>query len=522
MKRLLAVGVVVLVAIVLVGIIVPMRGSASVTVSATPSVAASPVITKGRWRLAPRTELDRTVLFVSHILIRHRDAEPTVAPFNVGHWQRLPPPPARTREEGSALARHIALRARAAPAAFPDLAKACSEDEVSAGAGGSLGGIRAAIFSAWPQVLDALATLDDGAVSAVVETQFGFHVFRRNPVPAKELVAGRRLVIGYQGATWLDVVRRPDRQPTRRAHAEALAKAQQLAAVGRSAPHQFANLIQEYSEHMDVAQAGDIGVWSTLEAGDLEREREVLARLKVGEISAPIDTAVGITLLQRTGQLERPRYAMTAIQLWFDAEAPATHEASRLVVREKAGELATLVSARPELFQELQRQLCCAEVVQWTAGRGPAGIAEALPRLAIGAIDATPIAAFSSFSIVKRLDPAEVAAPPQPRFALPNPSELDVEYFVRNGTSQHFRALIQAAGAEYERTLAADGPRAAVARLQGELATTLETVTDGDERLAAYRQGMLRLGEAAGSDEQRRYEQLVSRRLEGLLLGGGG
>lgn len=513
-------GIIAVPLVVIVLTAVAVHGSASSVASGVPPVASDPTVAKGRWRLAPRTELDRTVLFVSQILIRHRDAEPRVAPFNVGHWRRLSPPPSRSRDEASALARELAERARAAPSSFAELAKTQSEDEVSAPAGGSLGGVRATIFASWPQVLDALATLQEGAISGVVETQFGFHVFKRNPVPAEDELAARRLVLGYEGADWLDVVRRKDRQAARRTRSEALARAQELLTKARSAPQQFGKIIEEYSEHSDVAQGGDIGVWSTLEAGDLEREREVLARLKVGEISDPIDTAVGITLLQRTGELERPRYAMAAIELAFDSEAQGESETSRSAVREKAALLAKLLAERPEEFQNVQQQLCCADAVHWTAGRGPAGVAQSLPLQTIGSISPSPVESFSAFLIVKRLDPALLPSPPQPRFTLPSPDEPDLAYFIRNGTSQHFRALIEAAGAEYARAITAAAARDVITRVQAELLQAVEKVDDGAERLALFRAAMRRLGEGAGADEQHRYERLVTLRLEALLLGG--
>ena len=141
----------------------------------------------------------------------------------------------------------------------------------------------------WPPVLDALAATKTGEVSAVVETQFGFHVFRRESPPPPQRVAGRRIVIGHSGTSWLQIVGRPGRSDISRTRDDAWVIAKQVAERARKAPAEFARLVDEYSEHRDARDGGDLGLWSNQEPTYLRREMAILAGLKVGEIAEPID-----------------------------------------------------------------------------------------------------------------------------------------------------------------------------------------------------------------------------------------
>src|SRR3954447_20490461 len=50
---------------------------------------------RARWRLGSPQPLERTVLWVSHILIRHRDVPPSVISFRPSFWYAAPPAPDR-------------------------------------------------------------------------------------------------------------------------------------------------------------------------------------------------------------------------------------------------------------------------------------------------------------------------------------------------------------------------------------------------------------------------------------------
>lgn len=100
----------------------------------------------------------------------------------------------RTREEALALARTVHAEAVAPGADFAALARKYSDDR-TAGRGGDLGA-----FGPGKMVKafdDAVASVEEGQVPPVVETPFGFHVIRRDPVME---VHCAQLMLGFAGA----------------------------------------------------------------------------------------------------------------------------------------------------------------------------------------------------------------------------------------------------------------------------------------------------------------------------------
>lgn len=106
-----------------------------------------------------------TLLGASHILIMHRDSD------------RAPASIIRTREEALALVQEVAAKVKVEGADFAALAGEYSDCPSSA-KGGDLGTFApdqmVAAFS------EATMKLAVGEISEPVETQFGFHIIRRN------------------------------------------------------------------------------------------------------------------------------------------------------------------------------------------------------------------------------------------------------------------------------------------------------------------------------------------------------
>lgn len=98
---------------------------------------------------------------LSHILICHDESERCEA--------------TRSKEEARALAEELA--GEVTPISFADVAQDNSDDLSNASSGGSLGWVREGMMV--PPFEEAYLALDDGEISDVVETQFGFHIIFR-------------------------------------------------------------------------------------------------------------------------------------------------------------------------------------------------------------------------------------------------------------------------------------------------------------------------------------------------------
>ncbi|MEY2932582.1 MAG: peptidyl-prolyl cis-trans isomerase [Pseudomonadota bacterium] len=406
--------------------------AAAATPPTEPSHLAPPA--RARWRLASSTELESSLLCISQILVRHAQVQQGEVSFKSFSWHAMPPAPERTAAEALHIASRLAEQARAQPDTFAALAQRHSEDIVTRERGGALGCVPANHLSSWPPVLDALAATPVGQVSAVVETEYGFHVFRRSPPPAREVVSGERIVIGHDQAEFLRLLRGDDTSP--RSRDQGLALARQVYGEAIAQPDRFGELAARYSEHPDVPTAIDFGAWSTWEPSDYPAQVAMLRELAVGEVSKPFETVFGWEILRRTANRARAEYAMTAVEIPFGvgnalpAEA-TTGESARAL----AEEFAQILRAQPERFDELQKRGCCTSVVQWPEGRGPGNLMAVLRTLAPGQIAPDALRLGLSYVVPKR-----VTAGPAPevtaRFELPSPSEPDLPYLLTSSDDE--------------------------------------------------------------------------------------
>lgn len=402
------------------------------TVSLQPvaSSTASPLVTPyplGRWRLASLEALDRVMLWPAHILIRSRDVPEGLLSFELPDWAAAPPAPTRTRDEALVLAQHLADQVEANPADFARLATAHSEDPVTRHAGGALGGVTAFFLYRWPEVLDALASLQPGQTSRVVETQYGFHIFRLEQPPAERTLNGRRVVISYDTAPWLAAFLARGPLP-KRSHEEARVLAQHIYQQARENPAAFPALVDRYDEHRDAQRQGDFGAWSTREPTPFASAVRELTHLEVGEIAAPIDTAFGFQVIQRTPDRERERFTTAWIQLSFDPQLPDTDESSQQGARRRAAELVQALKEDPARLEQMQSEICRRETVSWAEGQGDVREEAAARSLAPGEVLLTSLELGQRIIILKRLPNAPLLPSPV-QFQLPAPQKPDVEYY---------------------------------------------------------------------------------------------
>jgi hypothetical protein len=454
-----------------------------------PPSAAYPA---GRWRLAESSELDRAHLWLSHILIRHRQVPSHGVSFNSLGWAAFPDPPDRSREEAIELATQVARRAHDAPASFSELARQHSDDVTTRQEGGSLGGIAADSFERWPEVLDAAEALGYGEVSHPVETAYGFHIFLRRAPPPEGSYSGARIIIGYDTAPWLRniLARGPIPQ---RSRAEALALAQSVYERAASNPGLFEQLVQAHSEHRDALRGGDFGEWSTHEHTPFAQAVEKLSQLEVGQVSAPIDSQFGFQIIQRTAPRPRATYAVQRIQLEYDARQPPEASNSASGVQQRLQSIADELQRDPGRFEAYRREICCVRTSTWREGQGSVLQERVLAQLEIGEIAKAPTQLEGKrYALLKRVAPGEWS-PERVRFDLPAPAKPSLERFMAYARASQIAALGRAAAKDLE--------------LEGDAAQRLLAAHDVEQQL-----------ESSGSRKSRsRVMSNVQREVESLL-----
>jgi hypothetical protein len=430
-------------------------------------------------------------------------------------WRPDPPMPNRT--DGEALSRALEVAGLAArdPDRFAQLARTYSDDLVTRDAGGSLGGVRAGQLPS--EYRDALAVLKPGETSRVLRTALGYCVLKRRPPPPEGQVAGKRIVVRYTGT-----VGGPRGVESPRPRETALELARELAEQAKSGATSFDTLVNEYSENVDAAQSGDMGVWSVRDPGFIPREVERLDGLRVGEVAPPMDSVFGFEILLRTEANERPRYAMTAVQIQYDPNLAENEEHSRAGALRLATDLSRKLHIDPSQFDRLQLQYCCGGVQQWTLGRGPVGVSAALDQLAFGEIADKPVEANWSYFIAKRIDPSTLGEPPPPRYELPNPHGPDLDALVRDSDGSSLAEYTRVLSTEVRKLLALPGAETQeVSRQLDQLASSFEkNEADPVARLESMRVTLSRLKEQLGPKDYGVFDAFVSDWTTRMFLGG--
>ncbi len=144
----------------------PQPAGSATTATAPPSASAVP---------AASQEPDEEVFGARHVLVQYEGS------------RRAPPKLKRSKEAAKKRAEEVAEKAAALAnehqgldelgEAFGELVKEYTDEPGAGERGGDLGRIRRGAMV--PQFIDAVAALNKGEVSGVVETHFGFHVIMR-------------------------------------------------------------------------------------------------------------------------------------------------------------------------------------------------------------------------------------------------------------------------------------------------------------------------------------------------------
>jgi peptidyl-prolyl cis-trans isomerase SurA len=232
---------------------------------ATPDASPQPTIATGQ-QAPVATALDR--IAARHILVSHESA--TNKPMNVH----------RSANAAHSKAEKLAGRL-ARGEAFEALAKAESDCN-SRQQGGFLGGFdRGTMHTDFEAVAFALG---HGEVSDVVETPFGFHIIRREPL-AEVRVA--QILVGFEG-TLEDSSRRSRDEARAR-----MAQAEQRLEAGDA----FADVAHDLSDGPAGIRGGDLG-WFT-RGQFVPAWEQVAFALEPGDRSEPFETPAGFHLLRR-------------------------------------------------------------------------------------------------------------------------------------------------------------------------------------------------------------------------------
>lgn len=243
---------------------------AAPTPEAAPPAAATPApVVQGP--APPRVQNPAVKrMAASHILVAWQGAmgaKPTVT---------------RTKEQARARAEEVRTKVLAGEP-FADLARLYSDDP-KAKAGGALGSFEPGAME--KSFEDAVAALPVGGVSELVETPFGFHVIRRDPMVE---IHGAHLVVTWRGA---------EKAPegVTRTKEEAKARIDEArAALDQGTA--WADVVRRWSDGPLAQDAGDLG-WFT--RNQLNPALDATAfDLDVGATSPVLESPRGYHILKR-------------------------------------------------------------------------------------------------------------------------------------------------------------------------------------------------------------------------------
>ena len=214
-----------------------------------------------------------TTIACQHILLRFQGA--TGAPDSLR----------RGRAETLAMAERVLAEVRNPQVSFPVAAARYSDDVDTAARGGYLG-----LFGPGRMVKafdEAAFALQEGEISGIVETPYGFHIIRR---VKPELIRVSHIVITHGGSDAFDAIRTRGRD-------QALQRALDVLFRARNG-EDFAALAREYSDDRMTADQG--GRLHPIDRGQTVPEFEDAAfRLAPGEISEVVETKFGFHVIKR-------------------------------------------------------------------------------------------------------------------------------------------------------------------------------------------------------------------------------
>ena len=363
-----------------------------------------------------------------------------------------------------------------------------------------------------------------GDVSRVVETPHGYHIFLRRSPPALTTIAARRIVVDYhRDAMPMGSGPSPTRvEPEdvqRRSRSEAFATAREIASTLREDPQAWTGLGKKYGLDIDGHSGAEIGVWTNVEPGEWEREREQLAKAKVGDVLDPIDSRDGAEVLVRiSAPPEQSAYAVQVLKLTYTPGVPPQRSDSHEHIRRRAAELSQILTKTPEQWDALRETFCCKTPEFWSAGRAPATLIEAASRLAIGEISEVPVDDEPFLIFAKRLDP-RIVTPPPTLFDLPAPETADVRAITLASSGANIQAMIRSLADKASVRLALGQDKMQEWKaMNDELAGAFRSGEPRSSREKAMAEFELKLHGILNPEQFRRYQEIVAQAVTDKLM----
>jgi hypothetical protein len=407
----------------------PSPDSQTLTLGAAVDVASEPY-PRASWRLSD-TPTSSMVVAASHIVVSFKNAKRGNA------WSLFESRGSeRSIEDATQIALGLARQLFDAPARFDELAKKWSDDSTTAQLGGRLGVFRGDQVP--EEMLDALAVIPQTMIGErVLRTAFGFHILRRDALPAEGRVSLGRILLGFVGS--------PQSWELRRRSSRTLAEARELADVLSQqladAPDKLDELAYEHSDGVEALRHGDMGELEEYSRIAYPVRRAVASELVRGSRPAVIQTELGMEIVVRASTGERKRYAASQI-LVGDLETPDSQlcrAAKR--TRAEAGALATRVAGLIKgghKYESVSKEFCdgcTCTGFEWTSGQADPRIESALantrPGQVVGPVE-TPI----GYVLLRRELPSapdahQPASPAESlHLGIPRPPITSVEHYV--------------------------------------------------------------------------------------------
>lgn len=315
----------------------------------------------------------------SHILIGYQGAARSEA--------------TRTKEEALALAQDLTTQLQADPSQFEAFAQEHS-DGPSGPSGGDLGTWRKGQMV--PAFDAAIETLAVDAISAEpVETQFGYHIIRRNNNRKKHYGAWV-FFVGYEGAARID-------STVTRTKEEAEALANQLAAEATNANFEDLAL-----EHNDAAEGAVFLGFPVNDPRMTPAFFDTLRTLQYGEIGGPIEFPFGYGVLKREPMRQQAgSHILIAYQGAERANPAVTRTKEEALAL--AQDLVAQLDADPSQFETLAREQSDGptgtnggDLGVWFVGNMVPAFDEALNTMTVGEITNAPVETRFGYHIIRK------------------------------------------------------------------------------------------------------------------------